>query len=347
MQSQTAIDNGLNTTYNPVALELIVKSTMQNPNNRPDTLYNCLVAIAIAAAAPAYGIPSYQCVANGKVVYQAFPCPTTTQLPAEIQQQTNEQDLIVFSRNANEEKVYQLLSQGTSANAIDDQHNSALFYALEQQHYSIAKLLIRAKARVDFVLASGLNLLMHFAAIGDLTAVNILLDNAAPLEEKASATGDTALAVAVKANQSAVIKLLLAKGANPNCINNDGLTPLIFALSNNAKDSVNILLANNANLDQLSRPLGQNSSATPLIHFATYSKQDSVLALLQLGADVNLANEKNISPLAAAALVGDTAMVKLLLAAGANPAQVKAQPELWQHIQLQQNSRIAELFHNN
>lgn len=316
---------------------------LHHQDNKNSLIWLFYVSLLCIYSLPVYSIPSYQCEQNGKTIYQAFPCANTDKLPIAIKQKTNEQDLITFSKQGEEAKVYLLLQQGTEPNAIDELAFSALFYALDQQHYSIAKLLIAAHANVNFTLTTGANLLMHFANKGDSTAVEMLLANSAMLETKNLADGNTALTIAANARQLQIVKLLLTAGADPNSVNNEGLTPIILALTKHANKIVNLLLANNANLDQLSRPLGKEVSITPLIHFATYGDEKNVLALLRYGANVNLSNEQHITPLAAAAIVGNLKIVKLLLRVGANTRQITAEPKLWQHIQ-SKRSKIAQLI---
>ena len=266
---------------------------------------------------------------------------TTYQLTSAQKKQTAEQDLILFSKQGREALVYKALSQGVSPNGIDENNNSALFYALEQQHYSIAHLLINANANVDHILKSGLNLLMFFIQKNDKQALQLLLNNHVNFNYQTAQKGDSALLLATNAKKTKIVKLLLQAGADPNLANHEGLIPLVIAIKNRSINITTALLQNGANIDQLSRPMGENFSATPLIHFATYGDAISIFALLRLGANINLTNEINISPLGAAALVGNLDIVRLLLDAGADPKQVTTS-SLWQHIKNRKNPIIAK-----
>lgn len=316
-------------------------SNSTNNNLSPYSLY---IIIIWSLSLPAFSIQSYTCEQNGKVIYQPFPCTNANKLPLKIKTYAQGQDLIIFSKQGKEALVYKLITEGVSPNIADENNIPPLFYALDHQYYSIAKLLIASRANVNYVLPSGLNLLMFFVEKDDKQAVQLLLNNNANVAYKTTTEGNTALLLATMANKTDFVQFLLHKGANPNAANNDGLTPLVVALDNKYANLIEILLQNKANIDQFSRPKGKALSSTPLIHFATFRDETSVLALLRLGANANLANEKNICPLSAAALIGNLNIVRLLLDAGANPKQLTADPQLWEYIKTKRNPKIAELI---
>ena len=330
------IDNIQNTTYN---LKMLNSSIPRN-------LLSCLLNITILWSLPCYvqGIPAYECTKNGKTIYQPFPCADTPKLSPEIQKSTKEQDLIVFSKQGNEALVYKLLTQGVSPNATDQNNNSALFYALEQQHYNIARLLMASNANVNHILASGVNLLIFFSQKGDLQALQLLLTNKVNIDYQTIPEGDTALLLATEAKQIDAVALLLRSGADPNTANNIGFTPLIAALQNKDFKIIKALLQQKANVNQLSLLPDKKISSTPLIHFATYGNQENILLLLKLGADINLANEQHISPLGAAALVGHLDTVNLLLDAGADPKQLTNETQLWEYVKTRTNKQIAAVI---
>ena len=137
---------------------------------------------------------------------------------------------------------------------------------------------------------------------------------------------------------------MLQAKANTNLANNYGITPLIAALESNNPAMVDLLLQHRANINQLSLPKDKDLSSTPLIHFATNGDQKNIITLIKLGANINLTNEKKISPLGAAALVGHLNTVKLLLAAGADPKSLTQEPQLWEYVKTKNNPKIAELI---
>jgi ankyrin repeat protein len=312
----------------------------------PRLIFSRLIGICILCTTSyfASGNQPYACKQNGKIIYQPFPCNNTLELSPAIKQHTKEKDLIVFSKQGNEALVYKFLTEGVSPNATDEQGNSALFYALQQQFYSMARLLIASKANTNHLLASRENLIMFFANSGDYQALQLLLASNGNINYAEPIHGNTALLTATMANKVKTVKFLLSSNANANLANHAGITPLIAALENKNATLVDLLLQNKANINQLSKPKYKDLSMTPLIHFATNGDQENIIKLLKLGANVNLSNEKKISPLTAAALVGHLNIVKLLLAVGADPSTLYQNPQLWEYIKTKSNPKIAELI---
>ena len=96
-------------------------------------------------------------------------------------------------------------------------------------------------------------------------------------------SGETALHIVVKRRDSTWLGFLLAKGAKPNVRDQAGNTPLVIA--------------------------------------AQIGFSDGVQTLLQAGADVDADNARGETPLIFAVHNRDVATLRLLLAAGANPAR--------------------------
>lgn len=334
-----------------------MKINMQSKNLLfPLTINLLLVIIFCFISCQSFGIQNYACIQNGKTVYQPFPCDNTLQLSPTMQKHTKEQDLIIFSKQGNEALVYKLLMQGVSPNATDEQNNTSLFYALEHEYYSIARLLIASKADVNHVLSCGDNLITFFAKQGNNQALQLLLTHAANLNYAEPSHGNTALLIATMHNNIKAVKLLLDAGIEPNSnptaniktdinlANNDGITPLIAALENKNYDIVTLLTKNKVNINQLSHSKTKSLSLTPLIHFATIGNQEGVKKLLDLRADVNLANEKMITPLIAAALIGHKKIVELLLDAGADPKPLTQQAQLWEYVRTKNDAKLVKLI---
>jgi ankyrin repeat protein len=97
----------------------------------------------------------------------------------------------------------------------------------------------------------------------------------------ASASGDSPLTKAVKANDVQAVRALVKSGADVN-VRGDGSTPLLWAANNGSVEIARLLIASKATVDA--------------------------------------ANDYGVTPLLQASRVGDSAMVDLLLRSGANPA---------------------------
>ena len=77
-----------------------------------------------------------------------------------------------------------------------------------------------------------------------------------------------------------------------NLIDTVNYTPLTFAIAQDKNEAVNILIANNANLD-----LHDGDGDTPLTRAIVDENIDVLKLLIENGADVNLIDSENYTPL--------------------------------------------------
>jgi ankyrin repeat protein len=189
-------------------------------------------------------------------------------------------------------------------------------------------------------------------AANDLEKVKLLLERGADVSARAE-TGVDALSVAARRYGNAgVIKLLLSKGAKPNppagvAVKNQ-VSPLFFAVTVGDLEMAELLLDAAADRDAITLVLGHiptspltwaamhgdaamvqllldrkadaNAGDPPLHRAVIGNHVEVVKRLLAGGAKVNLPDRDKLTPLHYAATVefGDTAILELLLAAGAN-----------------------------
>src|SRR5205823_11553635 len=90
-----------------------------------------------------------------------------------------------------------------------------------------------------------------------------------------------------EAGASAVIKALVAAGADLNARTTTGATPLMFAASSGSADAVNLLIELSADPNTTESANGQ----TALMFAAALDRADAVRALLQHGADPALTSK--------------------------------------------------------
>src|SRR5262249_4951105 len=119
--------------------------------------------------------------------------------------------------------------------------------------------------------------------------------------------GYTALHAAAKANATANARLLLARGADPNARDGHGRTPLMWAAQMGSDDIVALLLARGADAN-----VGESfSGTTALMQAAASDRADEAIvrALLAAGANVRLVDDEGLSALAWASRRGDASIV--------------------------------------
>ncbi|AAR83387.1 CNPV041 ankyrin repeat protein [Canarypox virus] len=130
--------------------------------------------------------------------------------------------------------------------------------------------------------------------------------------------GNTALHYSCDyAKGSKIVKKLLDCGADPNIVNDLGVTPLACAVNTCNEILVDILLNNDANPDSSSSYfLGTN-----VLHTAVGSGNiDIVRSLLTAGANPNVGDKSGVTPLHVAAADKDSyLLMEMLLDSGADP----------------------------
>ena len=129
----------------------------------------------------------------------------------------------------------------------------------------------------------------------------------------------TAAIHAQPANRTAIVRLLLQAGADPNVVGNlpdDGppATPLIFAAGQGDTELVELLLASGADPD-----LAGWNGMTALIEAARMGQVEILKLLLRSGAQVDQTDGLGHTALAWAALTGRPESVRSLMRQGGDP----------------------------
>jgi ankyrin repeat protein len=154
------------------------------------------------------------------------------------------------------------------------------------------------------------------AGSGDLERIRRLLNENPALvndEDYSKLMGLTPLHVAADKGQREAVELLLEKGAKADPVwGVNGMTPLILAARANHPEIVRLLLAKRAN------PNGAANGTTGLHWAARDGYIEVVQLLLDGGADVNLRDAANKTPLHVVAASGTKEMAELLIARGAD-----------------------------
>jgi ankyrin repeat protein len=209
-----------------------------------------------------------------------------------------------------------LLSHHADLTAGDNDGSQAIHYASD---VGSAQQLLEHGAQVNARSKDGDTPLMQAAWDAQTTVVEFLLQRGADIH----ATDNSGLQALHRAAQNwqadgSTVQVLLEHGADPDALSNDKETPLLRAVSGfNGGTTGNALaiLSRSRAIDQQDSLVGD----TPLLIATTESNSAAFLALLQAGANPNLANNHRETPIYFAALNELQDRMIELLRHGADP----------------------------
>jgi ankyrin repeat protein len=227
--------------------------------------------------------------------------------------------------------VRRLLAAGANASAARWDGSTALMIAANSGRPEAVKLLIEHGANVNAVeKKKGQTALMWAAAEAHSDVVQLLVDNGADVKT-VSKGGFTPLVFASIKNDWKSVKTLLAAGADPNTKIPDETPVVILAAANRSSRSAELLI------DAGADPKSADRRGNTMLHTAAQiGDGELVKKLLAKGADVNARNAKvqgrtgpssggfrpiagEITPVHVAARANQLGIMKLLVAAGADP----------------------------
>lgn len=234
-----------------------------------------------------------------------------------------------------------LIAAGAKVNVANDLQITPLYLASANGNPAIVTTLLEQGANVNAVSESGVTPLMVAARSGNAGVVRALLSRGADPNARESCRGQTALMWAVSRHHTEVVRVLLERHADVHArtqvrpltvmldqgprrsvktamqdakqIDAGGDTALLFAAQDGDAAAAGLLIAADANVNDTA---ADGRSALVAATFAGHSAV--VRVLLDAGADPD-ASGAGYSALHAAVLLGDMPTVKALLAKGANP----------------------------
>lgn len=231
-----------------------------------------------------------------------------------------------------------LIRAGARVNAANDVGVTPLYLACTNRDAAIVERLLTAEADPNAVLLNGETVLMNCARTGNGAAAKALIAAGARVNAKEPQHNQTALMWAAAEKHPEAVAVLLAAKADVRArsktyaqtvtsevtqrlgreeldytVLRGGSTPLLFAARSGDVESARLLLAAGADVNE-TLPDGM----TALVLAAHSGNGSAARLLLEKGADPNAA-AIGYTALHAAILRSDPALVKDLLAHGANP----------------------------
>ena len=148
--------------------------------------------------------------------------------------------------------------------------------------------------------------LLHTAVnYGQTNIVQLLLERGADVNQLSDSDDYTPLMVAIRKQNLDMVRLLIQHGANVNhSVEDDGwgatygLTPLMLSAEYDNSDILQVLIDNGAIVDHREEYMETyNTGYTALLYAISYNKRANVKLLLQKGANPNICDVNNVSPL--------------------------------------------------
>ncbi|XP_067561163.1 ankyrin repeat and SOCS box protein 3 isoform X2 [Pseudorca crassidens] len=197
------------------------------------------------------------------------------------------------AREGNVKVLRKLLKNGRSVDVADNRGWMPIHEAAYHNSIECLRMLIRAAVEN-----------------GQIDVLRLLLRYGANVNGSHSMCGWNTLHQATFQENAEIIKLLLKKGANKECQDDFGITPLFVAAQYGKLESLSILISSGANVNCQAL-----DKATPLFIAAQEGHTECVELLLSSGADPDLyCNEDNWQlPIHAAAQMGHTKILDLLI----------------------------------
>lgn len=197
---------------------------------------------------------------------------------------------------------------------LDPHGLSALLAANRHLFFLLTPLMHRLAAQDK----GGQPALYWAAAEGHAPLAKLLLGKGAAIDARDTRTVfESALHCAAKCGQDEVLTLLLEHGAEVDCLDAYGATPLFWAAKNECASTVLVLLRKGAD------GAVRNLAGETMVHYAAYSGFEEVVRLLleEGGVDVDIRDrETDETPLHHAVQSGSGDVVRLLLDKGADMA---------------------------
>ncbi|GKU00832.1 hypothetical protein FLAG1_01460 [Fusarium langsethiae] len=205
-----------------------------------------------------------------------------------------------------------VLEWGLSVNVVVDRTDVygrvPLHYASLHGRLEMLKVLLDANQRtIDLTDHDNFTPLIHSIIHGHLNCIELLLARSARIDPVSDAD-HVPLNLACEHGSVAVVEMLLKHGANilPDA---EGLYPQhLVARAGQTSELLLLLKGFGADLDQIDKLYGW----TPLVHSASEGNVDCLQALLKVGVDASIVDEKDLPAMYYAAWEGHLACMKLL-----------------------------------
>ena len=182
--------------------------------------------------------------------------PTPRQDKKETGQDTSSFDVVKATQYGAFDRVQEILDSGFDVNQRDSENVTLLHWAAINNRLEIVKFYIKRGADVDAVGGELMSTPLHWASRQGHIAIIVQLMTAGANSALRDGEGCAALHLAAQFGHTAIVGYLIAKGESVNCVDSNGMTPLMWASYRTASiDPIRLLIT-----------LGSNFTATDNLH---------------------------------------------------------------------------------
>jgi len=211
-----------------------------------------------------------------------------------------------------------LLGAGADASAVDRYGVTPLYLAAENGNASLIRRLLDAGADPNAVDPGGETALMTAARTGVPEALHTLLERGAQVDARDPEFAQTALMIAVRENHPTAVRLLVEAGAAVDAQTRIGSTPAFRPPCKGTGCGSEGVGINRGGLPDRGRRAEASGGMTPLLYAARDGRPDEARALVDAGADIELAEANGIRPLLMAVLNDHLDVARYLVTKGAD-----------------------------
>lgn len=246
-----------------------------------------------------------------------------------------QQTLVAAVRSGDAALARGLLASGADVTVTDLTGTTALHWAVYNDDEDLVRALIAAGSDVDAQNHYGSTPMSEAAVTGNVGVLGALLDAGADVEA-ANGEGQTALMIIARTGNTAAARLLLDRGADVNAREHwKDQTALMWAAARGRPEMVRLLAARGVDVNARSKvhdwprqttvfPRAKylpSGGLTPLLFAAREGCVRCAEELVLAGADLNLADPDEVTPLLIATLNAHFDTARYLLEAGADPSK--------------------------
>ncbi|KAK3357803.1 ankyrin repeat and SOCS box protein 7 [Lasiosphaeria hispida] len=211
-----------------------------------------------------------------------------------------------------EDLVRHLLNRNVDVSQTGGQYGAAVVAAAAQGNPSTVQMLLAAGADPKAADGGGLTALHYAAKRGDLKTARCLVEHGADVNAAAATSQLTPMGLACLLGHTHVVSFLIDLGADLEDVSSGAAAAMQIAIRNCDTEMVSVLLSKG-----VVSPNAPFSDGRKPLHYAV-GQPAIVKLLLAHGADPNVAQDHDWAPLQVAAALGDIESVEALVDSGAN-----------------------------